>query len=563
MKTSRHSPPSRVLLALASFASVAGVIAFASHSEKSSANTAHREPPAPLFDNLGGFSKRVSTSDPLAQRYFNQGMMFVFGFNHKEAIRSFEAAAAIDPNLAMAWWGASFAYGPNINAPMEGEAVPPAIAALRKAQALLEHASPWERAYIEALSARYSDDPEKERATLDAAYADAMAKVAKQYPEDNDAAVLRADAVMNTMAWDYWLADRKTPKPATREVIATLERVLERQPDHPGANHALIHLVEAGPEPRRGLASADALKHYAPDAGHLVHMPSHIYMRTGLYHEAVLANERAAAADLAYIANCRAQGFYPGLYYPHNEHFLWWAFTFEGRRADANAKADEIIKLATSPMCGTPVLEKPRFTHLKLLTAVRFADWEQVLESEAPPAGEALDQVMWHWARATAFSARGDAGQAEAEAEAATRAAGSEGVKALDNPYLPAIQIAGIAAKLAEGRAAAARGDTEAALASYRAAVADEDAMPYMEPAFWFYPTRHTLGAALIAAERYAEAEEVFRADLTFWPDNAWSLHGLRVALEHQGKTAEMRETDEKFVAAWQYADIKPRLEMF
>ncbi|MGH8019884.1 MAG: hypothetical protein ACREIA_16715, partial [Opitutaceae bacterium] len=438
MKTSQHSLTNRVLPALAFFASLAGVIAFASYPEKSSAASAQGKPLAPLFDDLGGFSKRVSTSDALAQRYFDQGMMFVFGFNHKEAIRSFETAAAIDPSLAIAWWGASFAHGPNINAPMAGDAVPPAIAALQKAQALLEHASPWERAYIEALSARYSDDPEKERAALDAAYAEAMAKVAKRFPDDNDAAVLHADSVMNTMAWDYWLADRKTPKPATREVIATLERVLQRQPDHPGANHALIHLVEAGPEPQRGLPSADALKHYAPDAGHLVHMPSHIYMRTGHYHEAVLANERAAAADLAYIANCKAQGFYPGMYYPHNEHFLWWAFTFEGRRADAMAKADEIITLASSPMCGTPVLEKPRFTHLRLLTAVRFADWDQILDAKAPPAEDALDQVMWHWARATAFSATGNARQAGNEAAATKRAAESEGVKALDNPYLPA-----------------------------------------------------------------------------------------------------------------------------
>ncbi|MEO7600124.1 MAG: hypothetical protein ABIV50_14405, partial [Opitutus sp.] len=398
---------------------------------------------------------------------------------------------------------------------------------------------------------------------LNAAYATAMGELARQYPKDLDAATLHADAVMNTMAWDYWLADKVTPKAETREIIAAIEAILKKNPDHPGANHALIHLVEAGPQPATALASAEKLKFYAPDAGHLVHMPSHIFMRTGFYHEAALANERAANADLAYIAECRAQGFYPGMYYPHNQHFLWWAYTFEGRRAEAYAKSAEIVKLANSPMCGTPVAEKQRFTHLHLLTAVRFGDWKSILAAAEPPVGEALDRVMWHWARATAYSANAESEAAAREASAARALAKGEAVAAMDNPYLPAIKIADLAAHLAEARAALARRATEDALTSLRAAVAVEDAMPYMEPAFWFYPTRHTLGAVLLSAGRADEAADVFRSDLRYWPKSGWSLHGLALALEKKGDAKEAAAVRKEFDAAWKYADVQPSLAMY
>lgn len=390
-----------------------------------------------------------------------------------------------------------------------------------------------------------------------------MREVWRKHPDDLDAAVLHADAVMNTMAWDYWLADKVTPKPETREIIALIEDVLRQDPNHPGANHALIHLVEAGPEPARGLPSAERLKFYAPDAGHLVHMPSHIFMRVGMYHEAALANERAARADRGYITECQVQGFYPGMYYPHNEHFLWWAYTFQGRRAEAQAKAGQIVTLANSPMCGTPVAEKQRFTHLGLLTAVRFADWEAILAAPEPAEAEALDRVMWHWARATAYSARGDAGAAGREAAAARALADGKAVAAMDNVYLPAIKIAGIAAALAEGRAALVRGENEAALTALRAAVALEEAMPYMEPAFWFYPTRQTLGAVLLSLGRAGEAAEVFRADLRAWPENGWALHGLALALEKAGDATEAAAVRVRFDAAWQHADVQPELAMY
>ncbi|HWL14894.1 MAG TPA: hypothetical protein VNR00_04755 [Opitutus sp.] len=543
----------------AALAGLAGVVALAAYPKDKDGKPA----PAPLFDQLGSYERDVSTKDPLAQRYFNQGMMFLWGFNHHEAVRSFKAAAELDPQLAIAWWGVAFAHGPNINAPMEEGARPPALAALDQARALARHGSNWERAWIEALGARYLEKPDTDQAELNVAYAKAMQDVARRFPDDLDTAVLHADAVMNTMAWDYWLADRTTPKPETREIIAALEAVLAQDPHHPGANHALIHLVEAGPEPAQGLASAERLRFYAPDAGHLVHMPSHIFMRTGMYQEAALANERAAKADRAYITSCQVQGFYPGMYYPHNEHFLWWAYTFQGRKADSVEKAGKIVALASSPICGTPVAEKQRFTHLSLLTAVRFGDAEAILAATEPPEAEPLDRVMWHWARATAYSARGDAAAATREANATREIAGGEAVAAMDNVYLPAIKIAGIAARLAEGRAALARGETEAGLGALREAVALEDAMPYMEPAFWFYPTRHTLGAALLGLGRADEAAAVFREDLKVWPENGWALHGLALALEKQGDAPGAAAARKRFEQAWQQADVAPTLAMY
>ena len=564
----RSTPRLRILsiaasLAVAGIASFILLRAFATPDTPETTAPDRSRGPAPLFSHLGSFTKPVSTRNPLAQRYFDQGMMFLYGFNHSEAIRSFEAAATVDPKLAIAWWGAAFAYGPNINAPMEDDALPPALVALGRARELAPHAAAWERDYIEALGTRYSENHDADQAVLNTDYARAMGEVARRYPRDLDAAVLYADAVMNTMAWDYWQPDRVTPKRRTREVIALLEDVLRKRPDHPGANHAMIHLAEAGPEPRRALASADRLKFYAPDAGHLVHMPSHIYMRVGLYHEAALANERAALSDRRYIAQCQAQGYYPGAYYPHNEHFLWWAFTFEGRRKEAFAKADEIVRLANSPMCGTSVVEKARFTHLRLLTAVRFGDWEAILAATEPPAGEALDRVIWHWARATAFAAQGETAAARREAAATRELAGSDAVAAMDSPYLPAVAIAGIARHIAESRAALARRANDDAIAALRAAVALEDTMPYMEPAFWFYPTRHTLGAILLTNGDPAAAADVFREDLRSWPENGWSLHGLALSLQRQGDAREAAAVRARFENAWQYADIQPSLAMY
>jgi tetratricopeptide (TPR) repeat protein len=523
--------------------------------------------PAPLFDGLGSHSHPVSTQNALAQRYFDQGLMFLYGFNHYEAIRSFEAAAALDPECAMAWWGVAFAHGPNINAPMESTAVPPAWIALERARSSAPRATPRERAYIEALTTRYAEDPAKgagDRAELDHAYAEAMRKVATQFPDDLDARTLFADAVMNTMAWDYWLPDRITPKPATLEISRVIEDVLARDPDHPGANHAYIHLIEAGPEPWRALPSADRLQTLAPSAGHLVHMPAHIYIRTGRYDAAVETNRRAVIADRGYIAQCQAQGFYPGMYYPHNLHFIWYALSFTGQAEDCIAAAQQVVAFATSPLCGTEVAEKPRFMHLPLLAQVRFGRWSDILATNAPD-GETtpLDHAMWHYARTLAFAAQGDGAAATRESAALDEIIQSGKIAALDNPYLPASGIAEIAQHVAAAKAAGARGDVTQQLARLRQAVAAEQALPYMEPAFWYYPTRQSLAAALLAHGQAKEAESVFRDDLREFPRNGWSLHGLAAALQAQDRADEAQLVSREAATAWARADSKPDLQWY
>ncbi|HEY0943962.1 MAG TPA: hypothetical protein VGD81_01805 [Opitutaceae bacterium] len=521
------------------------------------------EPPAPLFEGLGSWQHPVETQHALAQRYFNQGLMFIYGFNHKEAIRAFEASAKLDPELAMAWWGVAFAHGPNINAPMAGDAVPPAWTALQNALRLKTQASPRHQAYIDALATRYASEPKPDRAALDATYAEAMRRVTEMYPDDLDAAVLYADAVMNTMAWDYWLADRRTAKPATLEIMRKIEDVLARRPDHPGANHAYIHLVEAGPEPFRALPSADRLQFYAPDAGHLVHMPSHIYIRTGRYHEATLANERAAAADRAYIAQCQAQGFYPGMYYPHNLHFIWYALSFEGRADECIRAAMQVADYATSPLCGTDVAEAPRLRHLPWLAQARFGRWDELLALAEPPEDRPLDRAMWHYVRTLAFAAKNDADAAARESVALDKIVADGAIKPLDNPYLPASSIVQVAQHVAAARVSGARGDHEAMITALRSAVEAEHALPYMEPAFWYYPTRQSLGAALLKLGRAEEAAKVFREDLLEFPRNGWSLYGLTAAMQAQGRPDDAALLQREFAAAWPHADRAPDLSWF
>src|SRR5688572_10114846 len=366
------------------------------------------KPHAPLFDGLGKLHYPVRTTSKLAQRYFDQGLSLCYAFNHREAIRSFEAAARHDTNLAIAWWGVAYAYGPHVNKPMTKEDNDAAWAALRQAMALRSNGSPREQAYITALRTRYQEKFAEDRAALDKAYAAAMREVARKYPDDLDAQTLLAEALMDTMPWDYWKSDR-SPKPETEEANAALRYVMARNPDHPGANHLYIHAVEAGPQPELALPAADRLLDHAPQAGHLVHMPSHIYMRVGQYEDAVKSNERAIRADQSYIRHCRAQGFYPGAYYPHNIHFLWYAYLFQGRTTDALKAANRVAENARENYCGPrKAVEGARVRHLVWLTAARFGRWEDVLAVQQPPATNdfLVDRVMWHYARGLALAAR-------------------------------------------------------------------------------------------------------------------------------------------------------------
>lgn len=518
---------------------------------------------APLFDNLGHLHHPVTTRSALAQRYFNQGMVLLYGFNHAEAIRSFQAVARLDPDCAMAHWGIAYAYGPNINQPMGPEAVPLAWAALQEARRLRPHASPREQAYIDALATRYQPEPGADRAPLDRAYAEAMREVARQFPDDLDAATLFVEAVLDTMPWDYWQPDLR-PKLATQEIIAVLRNVLRRDPDHPGANHFFIHAIEAGPTPEDALASADRLRALELGAGHLVHMPSHIYLRVGQYEDAITANAIASKLDRRYLAQCRAQGYYPATYYPHNLHFLWFANLVTGRTRDSVSVARRIVELEADARCGPSALvEATRLRHLPVLTLARFGRWDELEREVQPGADFPMDLAMWHYARGLGASARRDGEAASRHLAALRRLAGQEETKRLDSPAFPATKVLAVAEAVLAGKVALVRGETERGLDYLRKAVEREEEIPYMEPPFWHAPTRQTLGAALLASDRAVDAESVFRADLARHPRNGWSLHGLRESLQRQGRAEAAENVRREFAISWKHADGPISLEWY
>ncbi len=436
------------------------------------------------------------------------------------------------------------------------------MAALQVAQKLKAGGSAREQAWIDALAKRYAaPEAKQDRAALDAAFAAGMREVADRFPDNHDATVFAIDALMNTTTWDYWQADKVTPKPAIADALRRLDAVLARAPDHPGGNHLHIHLAEAGPDPARALASATRLRRYAPAAGHLVHMPSHIYIRVGQYQNAVNANEEAAKADRRYIAACQVQGFYPGAYYPHNLHFLWFAQLFQGRAADSLSAAKQVAAYALSPLCGTTVVEKPRFTWLPTVTLLRFGRWDDVLALAEPPAEQPYDRAIWRYARARALAAKKDAMAAAREADALRALTQTDAVKAVDNPGFPASPTLVVAQHLADASVAAARSDHAKRIESLRAAVVAEHQLPYMEPSFWWYPTRQTLAAALLENGDAVGAEAEFRADLVEFPRNGWSLFGLLQALRAQKKTEAAALVEREFAAAWQKSDVKLQLD--
>ncbi len=520
-------------------------------------------PPAPWLEPLGSYRHPIKTRNPQAQAYFDQGMLLLYGFNHAEAIRSFEAAAALDPESAMPHWGVAYAYGPNINRPMDPTAVPHAWRALEEAKRLAPQATRRERDYIEALTRRYTKEAPADRAPLDRAYAEAMREVMTRHPDDLDAAVLFAEAVMDTMPWDYWQADRR-PKPEAQEIIAVLRSVLRRDSEHPGAHHFFIHAMEAGPTPEDALPSADRLRQLNVGTAHLVHMPSHIYARTGRYHDAIDVNEAAARLDERYLALCRAQGFYPAVYYPHNLHFIWFANVMAGRASETLRLAGRMEALERDARCGPSAwLEAPRFRHLQAISLARFGRWSELEALAEPEASMPFDAALWHFARGQASAARGDASGAEQHWTAFRAKAGLETVKAMDNPALPVMRILAVADALLAGRVSLARGETDRGLDFLRRAVEREDELPYMEPPFWHAPTRQTLGAALLAADRPIDAEAVFRADLERNPRNGWSLHGLRESLRRQGHEEAAIRVDREFAASWSRSDVVPEFAWY
>jgi tetratricopeptide (TPR) repeat protein len=515
---------------------------------------------APRLQNLGPYTFPVSTRLKTAQAFFNQGLNLTYGFNHVEAGRAFREAARLDPDCAMAYWGQALVLGPNINLPMTAEDEPKAYALAQKAVSLKPKASPRERAYIDAVAKRYSGKAE-DRSARDQAYADAMRELAKRYPEDLDAATLFAEALMDLRPWAYWAPDGK-PNPGTDEAIARLEAVLAKKPAHPGANHYYIHAVEATKSPERAEAAADRLRTLMPGAGHMVHMPGHIYMRVGRYADASAVNEAAIVADEDYIAQCRAQGMYPIGYYPHNIHFLWSAATMEGRSETAIAAARKVAARVTDEsMDQLPFQAGFRVVPYYALT--RFARWDEMLKEPAPADRFVYLKGTWHYARGLAFAGKGQLDDAEKElAEVSRIASGTALDFTLFSPN-KAAAIFGIAPEVLAGVIALKKKEFDLAVAHLERAVRLEDGLVYTEPAEWHYPPRELLGAALLEAGRPHEAETVYWDDLRRNPENGWSLFGLSQALAAQGRKAEAAAVDERFHKAWPKADMKLQSSVF
>ena len=512
--------------------------------------------PPRLQDGLGDRTYPITTSQPLAQRYFDQGLQLVFGFNHEGAVDAFQEAARLDPRCAMCFWGTALALGPNINAPMGPEAGRAAYAAVGEARRLAPGAGASERALIAALAKRYAADPEAPRGPLDRAYAKAMGEVHRAHPDDLDAATLYAEALMDLTPWDYYTPAGE-PRKHTEEIVSTLEAVLARDPDHAGANHYLIHALEEY-QPQRAEAAADRLARLAPGAGHLVHMPSHIYWRVGRYEDAAAINQRAAAADEAYFAACRAPGGYAAGYYTHNIHFLWAAAAAEGR-SDLALTSARRLAAAVPQQSVAQLAFLEDFLAVPVLTLARFGRWDAILAEPAPPASQRYVTAMWHYARGLAHARGGQVAAAEDE-QRALEAAARDGSLA-ETVYDVAGNTAGDRLEVARHHLAAAiakaRGDEDGALAALRDAVRAQDAANYIEPPAFYFPVRQALGAALLDAGRHAEAEAVYRADLAKHPRNGWSLSGLGASLRAQGRDADAAWVARGFETAWARADVE------
>lgn len=507
----------------------------------------------PLFDDLGTLHHPISTTSEQAQRYFDQGLRLVYAFNHEEAVRSFEEAVTLDPQAAMPHWGIALALGPNINAAMSKDSERRAIEAIKQAQARSDRAGDSERAYIDALAKRYLSAKKASRASLDKAYADAMRTLWRRYPQDPDAGALFAEALMDLRPWDLWTAEGK-PKPGTEEIVTTLEAVLADHQDHPGACHFYIHAVEASPRPDRALPCADRLPGLMPGAGHLVHMPAHIYARVGKYHESALRNAEAARVDEHYLAGAHSSGNYADGYYSHNLHFLWSSLVMEGRSAESIAAAEALLARISEEKVRRDRINA-QYLPTKLYSLIRFGRWEDLLKVPPPSKDLRLMEGVWRLGRGLALAATGRLPGAAGEQYALAGL-----TKQIRRTRAPEEQIERDLLKIAERMLAAELATRQRryddAIRALREAVKLEESLQYSEPPIWPLSVRQYLGAVLLLAHRPAEAEAEYRADLRRFPENGWSLFGLTQSLRAQRKDAEAAETEARFEKAWAHADV-------
>jgi tetratricopeptide (TPR) repeat protein len=510
------------------------------------------DPSVPSFTGLGSVHHDVGTRSARTQRLFDQGLRLCYAFNHDEAIRSFREAARIDPGCAMAWWGIALAYGPNINLPMSVEAEEHALGALARAEAAARKAPAVDRAYVAALSKRYGTPAGENRAARDSAYAEAMRALKKRYPQDADAAVLCAEALMDLRPWDLYTTEGLA-HPGTEEIVDILDGVIRRFPRHTGALHLYIHALEASNHPERAETAADRLAKLTPDAGHLIHMPSHIYLRVGRYDDAAALNARAIQVDRDYLRRYDVQTVYRMMYYPHNIHMRWSALCSAGRSTAASAAAKDLAEAVPwDAIRQMPPMEF--FRGADYFTPARFGKWEEILAMPAPPSDMLATTGIWHYARGLALAAGGRSAEADAEQDSVATIAARLPADAYYglNPSRPLIEFAAV---LLDGEIAGRGGRTDDAVRLLSQAAEMQDALRYDEPPPWYGTARQALGAVLLAAGRSREAADVYREDLKRFPENGWSLFGLAEAVKASGDASGA--TMERFRKAWEKADVE------
>jgi tetratricopeptide (TPR) repeat protein len=519
---------------------------------------ASSEKAVPLAADPGRHHYPVSTSEPDTQRYFDQGLILAYGFNHAEAARSFREAYRLDPDCALCYWGEALVLGPNINAPMDPALAPKAYDLVQKSLALANAATDKEKALILALSKRYARTAPEERRPLDEAYAEAMREVAARFPGDAVIASLTAEALMDLHPWDFWTKEGEA-QPWTQEIIATLERALQRDADNPLANHLYIHAMEASPHPEKALPSARRLPSLAPESGHLVHMPAHIYIRLGLYRDAILANQAAVTIDQAYLNHPHAESIYTFAYVPHNHHFLWAAAIKTGHKALAVQAAADTASLVNRSLLREAAFSGTlqHFMTIPLYTQALFGDWDAILNEPAPASDLLYANAVRHYARGLALVRKGRTDEAKQELTKLEQYRDHPSVAKLSVFDLnPVPQLLAIGADTLRGELAARSGNYEKAIASLRHAATLEDDLSYTEPKNWYLPPRQVLGSLYLAVGKAGEAEKVYRQDLTYHPQNGWSLFGLLRSLREQGKNGEADNAQQQFQEVWADADV-------
>jgi len=508
----------------------------------------------PLYDNLGSLHYAITTKSPVAQKYFDQGLRLTYGFNHDEAIKSFREGIRHDSTCAMCYWGVAYALGPNINLPMDSSAARPAYDAAQRALKYASSTTPKEQALIEALASRYSPDGSANRAPLDSAWAKAIAGVSKRFPADDDVAALFAEALMDLRPWNYWTSGGRPKAPSTLETLRVLEPVVKRNPGHAGACHYYIHAIEASNDAAKALACAERLGTSMPGAGHLAHMPTHIYIRLGKWDVAADRNVHAVHADEQFISERQPTGVYPMAYYPHNYHMMWYALNMLGRSEDALKAAHGVVKnVPVEVVRQAPPLEY--FSPTVLYTLARFSRWDETLRQPAPPKDLRYTTAVRHYARGLAYTGQGKLESAAVERNQLRTVARSIPADAYAN-LNPVQSLLAIAENHLAGEMAARQGKTDEAVGRLNLAIAGEDELTYDEPPPWYLPMRQRLGAILLDANRPAEAEKAFREDLIRRPENGWSLHGLARSLRAQKRAKEAAEVEARFQKAWSKADV-------